>query len=151
MAHDASGVLGAPQVAGTLVNPKGMTKKMTASVAGGEVAGMAGNLAAGLATGPAYAGAPDVPNFGRVAYVAASDRELALVKTKTGAFSMKLTDQVLARVPRSDIASSELAQGALLSKLKIVFANGVTWEFDIPKQAKKTAQGLVTALGGALS
>jgi hypothetical protein len=32
MAEDASAVLGAPQVAGTLVNPKGMTKKMTASV-----------------------------------------------------------------------------------------------------------------------
>src|SRR4051812_1489283 len=106
MAEDASAALGAPQVAGTLVNPKGMTKKMTASAAGG--------LAASLATGPAYAGAPDVPNFGRVAYVAASDREIALVKTKTGAFKMKLTDEVLARVPRSDIASSELAQGALL-------------------------------------
>jgi hypothetical protein len=151
MAEDASAALGAPQVAGTLVNPKGMTKKMTASVAGGQVAGVVGNLAASLATGPAYAGAPQVPNFGRVAYVAASDREIALVKTKSGAFKMKLTDDVLARVPRSDIASSELAQGALLSKLKIVFTNGVTWEFDIPKQAKKTGQGLVTALGGELT
>ena len=151
MAHDASAVLGAPQLAGTLVNPTGMTKKVTASVAGGEIAGVAGNLAASLTTGPAYAGAPEVPNFGRVAYVAASDSELALVKTKSGAFSMKLTDEVLARVPRSDIASSELAQGRLLSKLKLVFTNGVTWEFDIPKQAKKTAQGLVTALGGELT
>jgi hypothetical protein len=128
-----------------------MTKKMTASVAGGEVAGVVGNVAAGLATGPAYAGAPEVPNFGRVAYVAASERELALIKTKTGAFKMKVTDEVLARVPRSDIASSELDRGALLSKLKIVFTNGVTWEFDIPKQAKKSAQGLVSALGGELT
>ena len=151
MAEDASAALGAPQVAGTLVNPKGMTKKMTASVAGGEVAGVVGNVAAGLATGPAYAGAPEVPNFGRVAYVAASERELALIKTKTGAFKMKVTDEVLARVPRSDIASSELDRGALLSKLKIVFTNGVTWEFDIPKQAKKSAQGLVSALGGELT
>ena len=151
MANDASAALGAPQVAGTLVNPKGLTKKVTASVAGGEVAGVLGNVTASLATGPAYAGAPDVPNFGRVAYLAASDREIALVKTKTGAFKMKLTDEVLARVPRSDIASCELAQGALLSKLKIVFADGATWEFDIPKQAKKTAQGFVTELGGELT
>ena len=64
MAEDASAALGAQQVAGTLVNPKGMTKKMTASVAGGVV----GNVAASLATGPAYAGAPEVPHFGRVAY-----------------------------------------------------------------------------------
>ena len=151
MADDASTALGAPEIVGTMVNPKGMTKKVTASVAGGQVAGVVGNLAAGLATGPAYAGAPEVPNFGRVAYVAASADALALVKTKTGAFKMKVTDEAIASVPRSDIASVELDQGKLLSHLKIVFANGVTWEFDIPKAAKKTAQGLVTALGGTLS
>jgi hypothetical protein len=151
MADDASAALGAPQVAGTLVNPKGLTKKVTASVAGGQVAGVVGNVGASLATGPAYAGAPDVPEFGRVGYLAASDSEIALVKTKTGALKMKVTDEVLARVPRSDIASCELDQGALLSKLKIVFSNGVTWEFDIPRQGKKTAQGLVTALGGELT
>jgi hypothetical protein len=151
MAEDASAALGAPQVAGTLVNPKGLTKKVTASVAGGQVAGVVGNVAASLATGPAYAGAPDVPEFGRVGYLAASDSEIALVKTKSGALKMKVTDEVLARVPRSDIASCELDEGKLLSKLKFVFGNGVTWEFDIPRQAKKTAQGLVTALGGRLT
>lgn len=151
MADDASAALGAPQVAGTLVNPKGLTKKMTASVAGGQIAGVAGNLAASLATGPAQQGAADVPDFGRVAYLAASDREIALLKTKTGAFKMKVTDEVLARIPRTEIASSELAQGKLLSKLTIGFTDGATWEFDIPKQAKKTAQGFVTALGGQLT
>src|SRR5262245_23182313 len=122
---DAAAALGAPQVAGALVNPKGLTKKVTASVAGGEIGGVAGTFAASMATGGAYAGAPDVPNFGRVAFVAASDSEIALVKTKTGAFKMKVTDEVLARVARSDIASCELDQGKLLSKLKIGFNNGV--------------------------
>src|SRR4051812_44021728 len=74
---------------------------------------MADDASAALATG---SGAPDVPDFGRVAYLAAGDSELALVKTKTGAFKMKVTDEVLVRVPRSDIASSELDQGKLLSK-----------------------------------
>jgi len=151
MADDASAALGAPEIAGTLVNPKGMTKKVTASVAGGVVGGVAGTFAAGMATGPAYAGAPEVPNFGRVGYVAASADSLALVKTKSGAFKMKVTDESLASVPRSEIASAELEQGKLLSHLTIAFNNGVTWEFDIPKAAKKTAQGLVTALGGTLS
>jgi hypothetical protein len=138
-------------IAGSLVNPKGMTKKMTASVAGGEIAGVAGNVAANLATGGAYAGAPEVPNFGRVGYVGVNADELALVKTKSGAFKMKVTDEVLASAPRTDIASSELDQGKMLSKLKIEFTNGVTWEFDIPKMAKKTAQELVTELGGRLT
>jgi hypothetical protein len=137
--------------AGTLVNPKGMTKKVTASVAGGEIAGVAGNLAANLATGGAYAGAPEVPNFGRVGYVGANANELALVKTKSGAFKMKVTDEVLASAPRTDVASAELEQGKLLSHLKIEFTNGVTGEFDIPKMAKKTAQELVTELGGRLT
>jgi hypothetical protein len=136
--------------AGTLVNPKGMTKKVTASVAGGEIAGVAGNLAANLATGGAYAGAPEVPNFGRVGYVGANANELALVKTKSGAFKMKVTDEVLASAPRTDVAAAELEQGKLLSHLRIEFTNGVTWEFDIPKMAKKTAQELVTELGGEL-
>ena len=138
-------------ITGTLVNPKGMTKKMTASVAGGEIAGVAGNVAANLATGGAYAGAPEVPNFGRVGYVGVNAGELALVKTKSGAFKMKVTDEVLASSPRSDIAAVELDQGKLLSHLKIEFTNGVTWEFDIPKMAKKTAQELVTELGGQLT
>ena len=151
MADDATAALGAPEIAGTMVNPKGMTKKVTASVAGGVVGGVAGTFAAGMATGGAYAGAPAVPNFGRVAYVAASADALAIVKTKSGAFKMKVTDESLATVPRSEIASAELDQGKLLSHLTIAFNNGVTWEFDIPKAAKKTAQGLVTALGGTLT
>jgi hypothetical protein len=146
MADDASGALGAPEIAGTFVNPKGMTKKVTASVAGGEIAGVAGNLAAGLATGPAYAGAPDVPEFGRVAYVAASADEIAIVRTKSGMLKMKIGEEVLARVPRSEIASVELDEGRLLSHLKIAFRNGVVWEFDIPKANKKSAQGLARAL-----
>jgi hypothetical protein len=53
-----------------------MAKKMTASV-------------------PAYEGAPDVPNFGGVGYVAVTENEVALVKTKTGLIKMKITDHPL--------------------------------------------------------
>jgi len=38
----------------------------------------------------------------------------------------------------------------LLSRLKIAFANGVTWEIDVPKQGKKTAEKVVRALGGTI-
>ena len=148
MADDASNTLGARELAGTFVNPKGMTKKMTASVTGQVAGGMVGTFAANMATGGAYSGAPEVPNFGRVGYLAVTDSELALVKTKTGAFKMKIGDEVLARVPRSEITSTALDEGRLLSHLKIEFSNGVAWEFDIPKQAKKSTQGLVRALDG---
>jgi len=146
---DASQALGAPELAGSLVNPKGMTKKMTASVAGQVAGGAAGAFAAGMAAGgPAYSGAPDVPNFGRVGYVAVTENEVALVKTKSGLMKMKISDEVLARAPRSEIASVELDKGTLLSHLKIEFTNGVLWEFDVPKASKKTAEKVVGALGG---
>jgi hypothetical protein len=41
-----------------------------------------------------------MPSFGRVGYVAVSEDEIALVKTKTGAFKMRITDEVLARARR---------------------------------------------------
>jgi hypothetical protein len=150
MAADASHALGAPEVAGSFVNPKGMTKKMTASVAGRVAGGVVGSIAVGMKTGSPYAGAPEVPDFGRVGYIAVTADEVGLVRTETGMLKMKIGDEVLARSPRAEIASAELDRGALLSHLKIVFANGVTWEFDIPKKDKKAAQEVVRALGGTI-
>jgi hypothetical protein len=151
MAADASQALGAPEVAGTFVNPSGLTKKMTASVAGGQIGGAVGSVAANVIAGRTSGGAAEMPGFGRVGYVAVSENEVALVKTKTGALKMKISDEVLARVPRAEVASVELDQGVLLSHLKIAFTNGVIWQFDVPKQGKKTAQGVVRALGGTIS
>jgi len=150
MASDASHALGAPEVAGAFVNPKGMTKKMTASVAGQVAGGVVGSAAVGIKTGSPYAGAGEVPNFGRVGYVAVTADEVALVKTETGMLKMKIGDEVLARSPRADIASAELDKGGLLSHLRIEFTNGVTWEFDVPKKDKKAAQAVVRALGGTI-
>ncbi|HUA02890.1 MAG TPA: hypothetical protein VMB27_03235 [Solirubrobacteraceae bacterium] len=153
MADDASSALGVPEIAGSLVNPKGFTKKITAATAGSQLGGAIGGMAAGAIAGRTSGASTSVemPNFGRVGYVAVSETEVALVKTKTGAFKMKITDEVLARVPRSEVASVELDQGTLLSHLTIEFTDGLAWRFDVPKAAKKTAQAVTLALGGTLS
>ena len=151
MADDASSALGAPEIAGSLVNPKGLTKKVTAATAGSQIGGAIGSMAAGAIAGRTSTAPSQMPSFGRVGYVAVSDSEVALVKTKTGAFKMKITDEVLARVPRSEVASVDLDQGKLLSHLKIEFTDGAVWQFDVPKQAKKTAQNVTRALGGTFS
>jgi hypothetical protein len=152
MAEEAAvRALGAPELAGTLVNPKGLAKKMTKAAAAGVVGGAAGAFANRMVSSDPYDGAPDVPEFGRVGYVTVSAEEIALLKTKTGAIKMKVTDEVLARVPRSQITSADLDKGALLSHLKIDFSNGVSWEFDVPKQGKKTALRVIEALGGTVS
>jgi hypothetical protein len=147
MSDEASRALGAPEIAGALVNPKGMTKKMTAKVAGNVVGGVAGAVAVGLRTGGAYDGVPDVPDFGRVGYVTCSEADIALLRTKTGALKMKVTEEVLARAPRTAITSVELDRGRVLSHLRIGFEGDVLWEFDIPKSALKGAERLATALG----
>src|SRR5690242_9936896 len=101
MASDASQALGAQEIAGTFVNPKGLTKKMTASAAGSELGAAIGSVAANLIADRSSGAAAEMPSFGRVGYLAVTDAELALVKTKTGAFKMKISDEILARVPRS--------------------------------------------------
>jgi hypothetical protein len=144
MANDASAALGAPEIAGTLVNPSGYVKKTVARTAGREVAGLVGSVAAGLAVRDGRV--PDLPDFGRVGYVAVSASEVALVKTKTGLMRMAPTDVVLARAPRSELASAELEEGRMLSHLRLHFADGRLWQFDIPKSDKKTARAVVAAL-----
>ncbi len=143
MADDGSAALGAPEVAGVLVNPRGFGKKASVGAIGGVVGAVAATAVAGRSSG-----ASDLPSFGRVGYVAASDAEVALIRTKSGALKMKVTDEVLARAPRQELARVELHKGRLLSHLRLQFSNGTVWEFDVPKTAVRNADRLVVALGG---
>jgi formate-dependent nitrite reductase cytochrome c552 subunit len=70
--------------------------------------------------------------------------------TKSGAIKMHVTEEVLARVPRDELEAIEMQNGKLVSVLKLRFTNGVLWEFDIPRTAKKNAKQLVAALGGTV-
>jgi hypothetical protein len=147
VATDASAVLGAPQLAGGFVNPKGFARRVTATVAGGAVAGAIGSAIAGGSTSTDQG----VPDFGRVGYVAVTADEVALVKTKSGMLKMKLTDIVLAREPRSEIVSAELKRGALVSSLTIQFSGGGEWKFDVPKANQRGAVQIIEALGGTMN
>jgi hypothetical protein len=137
--------LGAPEIAGTLVNPKGYAKKSVARVAGREVAGLVGSVAAGLAVGDPGQEAPDLPDFGRVGYVAVSETDVALLKTKMG-WKMTPTDEVLARASRSELASVDFDEGKMVSHLTLQFVNGRLWQFDVPRSDKKTAKAVAAAL-----
>jgi hypothetical protein len=95
--------------------------------------------------------ASDVPAFGRVGYIAASETEVALIKTKSGALKMKVTDQALVRAPRDELESVVLKDGKLFSHIRLQFTNGTVWEFDVPKTSKKNAKQLVSALGGSIT
>jgi hypothetical protein len=148
MASDASEALGAPEVAGTFVSPKGLTKRMTGIAAAGAVGGVVGGMAAaGRSGAKGFEGAPP---FGTIGYVAVSASEVAIVRAKTGLLKPKVGSEVVARAPRSEVASAELEGGALKAALRIGFADGGWWEFEVPKIYRKTAEQVVGALGGRL-
>jgi hypothetical protein len=146
MARDASEALGAPEVAGSFVSPKGLTKRMTGIAAGGVVGGVIGGMAAaGWSGAKGFEGAPP---FGTIGYVAVSASEVAIVRGKSGLLKPKVGAEVVARAPRSDVASAELEGGALKAALTIRFTDGGWWEFEVPKIYRKTAEQVVSALGG---
>jgi hypothetical protein len=146
MAGEGSAALGAQVIAGTMVNPRGFGKKASVGAIGGVVGAVAATAVASRSSG-----ASDVPAFGRVAYLAATETEVGLIKTKSGALKMKVTDQALARAPRAELEVVELKDGKLLSHMRLQFANGTVWEFDVPKIGKKNAKELVFALGGSVT
>jgi hypothetical protein len=146
MTADGSAALGAPELAGTLVNPKGYAKKAVARVAGGEVAGLVGSTAATLLARDRRVA--NLPDFGRVGYLAVSADDIALIKTKLG-WKMTPTDTTLARAPRSQLSAAELDEGRMVSHLKLRFADGQLWEFDIPRSDKKTARAVIAALNSS--
>jgi hypothetical protein len=145
---DASSALRAPQLAGTWVNNKGTAKRLVASVAGRELAGAVGSVAAGGIAARSAAGVADTPDFGRDAYLAISDTELALVKAKQGVMKLRLTDEVHARAARTDVVHAELGGGKLACPLTITFTDGSRWELDVPRGGKSAAEKVVSLLGG---
>ena len=149
MALDASQLLGSPQLAGVKVSPRGLTKSTAFGSAGLGVGGLLG--AAVSATAGGHAGrqqagmAAETPKFGRVAYLAVTSEELALIKL-TGAVTFKL-DQVIVRAPRSEVASAELGR-SLAPSLTITFGDGRSWQLEVARVSKKDAESVVRALGG---
>jgi hypothetical protein len=143
---EGTAALGAPVLAGTMVNPRGFGKKASVGAIGGIVGAVAATAVASRSSKVS-----DAPAFGRVAYLAASETEVGLIKTKSGALKMKVTDEVLARAPRTELQSVELKDGKLISHIRLQFATGTVWEFDVPKIGKKNAKELVFVLGGSVT
>lgn len=148
MAYDASEILGSPQVGGARVMAKGFVSRHVASQLN-VVGGIAGAVMSSTATevvnskqekGRHGADAPDI-NAG---FLSATAGELALLSIKVGVVKSKLGD-VVARVPRSKLASIEYGGGAM-SKLTVVFTDETRWEFDVPKNGAKAAKEFAGAI-----
>lgn len=146
---DASTALGAPEIAGAWVNRRGMAKRGMSTVAGADIGGVVGSV---VASGLSAKGSPqptaETPNFGGFGYLGVSATELVLVKGKRGLVGLKMTKDVVARVPRSDVVSIDLGEGKIASPLTIIFGDGGHWELEVARASRRAAERVVGELGG---
>jgi hypothetical protein len=155
MALDASSMLGSPQLAGVKVNPRGAGKSKAANFSGvyAGVVGAGISAAAGMRAEQEQqqtAAWSEMPKFGRLAYLAVTEGEVALIDANAGSLTVRL-GEIIARIPRSEVVSAELDGGGIYSPpLTITFASGDSWQLEVPRPSKKHAKQVVQVLGTAL-
>jgi hypothetical protein len=130
-------------LASTFVEPRGSARQMIARAAGGEAFGVLGRAAAGLGTEP---GKKSPVEAGKIGFLAVFPEEVVLFAGKRGAFKPKPTEDVIASVPRTAIASAELEKKAVKGFLILALRDGEKWEFDMPRAHFKDAKKVVGAL-----
>lgn len=145
---DASVALGGRQIAGTWINRRGTAKKLVSKIGASELGGVIGSIAAGEVTGCSSPVLVETPHFGRDAYLAVGETDVAVVRAKQGLMKLKLTGEVVARAARSDVMQVELGGGTLACPLTITISDGARWEFDVPRGGKSAAERVMTSLGG---
>jgi hypothetical protein len=143
MGHDASELLGATQIAGTSVTPIGSASRQ-AGIAGGGLlpSGIGSKLLFGKKSKELLDS--QTPNIGRIGFLAVTDQELALINIKLG-MTAKLGD-VVARVPRNQIASAEMT-GAIPAHLVLNMRDGTRWAFEVRPQNRRDARKVAGLFG----
>jgi hypothetical protein len=144
MARDSSQVLGAPQLAGAAVMHRGHAWQQ--GVHGPGVVGVAG-ATIGYAASKLIKDTSQTPQFRRTAFLAVNDREVALLRLGTGGFKNGTLGEVIARVPRSYVASANVSAGVLRTNLTISFTDGGRWEFEVSPLIRRTVVRVARALG----
>jgi hypothetical protein len=159
MAHDASTVLGEPQLAGVKVNPRGFGKQTTRKFGGvGAGAGAVGAVSAGIIQAIGTKGEKSVkeavaesrtPQFGVLAWLAVTAHEMALVELKRDKGVGLRVHEVIERVSRSNVRSASLGRGIVFAPpLTVGFADGNTWQLEVPPTQRRRAKDLVRVLAG---
>jgi hypothetical protein len=95
------------------------------------------------------------PDCGKWGFLAVSERDLALTTMRPPKMVGRQLGELVERVPRSTITSSELDGGwrhptlYMLSSapLRIMFADGTAWAFEVSRLYRRRAKRVVSALG----
>ncbi len=145
MARDASQALGAQQLAGAAVMPRGYALQHPHRQAG--LAGaVAGEAIAYAGRKRAQNNVAQTPAFGRTAFLAVTEQEVALLRLGSGGYKNGRPSEVLARVPRNNVASAAVSRGMLRTHLTISFTDGGSWEFEVSPLIRRTVVRVADAL-----
>jgi hypothetical protein len=129
-------------LAGTFVTSRGFAWGTGLTVGIGGVVGAAAGAAVDKRTA-----APSPLNRGDLAYLAVMPESVALFKAKRGALKPKVTDELLAEVPRSELQASRYDKGKMVGVFELQFSDGSSWAFDVGRAFAKSATEVATALG----
>ena len=131
-----------PVAQSCLVMPKGTTK----GIMTGAVAASAGSAtkAAGdtLADHRGRSSSPLTGGTGSVGLLALTDDEIVLLDGRRGLVGVVATG-LAGTASRSELADAEFGSGRLSSPLRLSWADGSTWEVEVPRKEIKKARALV--------
>ena len=77
----------------------------------------------------------DTPKFPRIAFLAVTDQEIALLRS-VGRVQRQAAGGT-ARVPRSDVASAGVSRGLLRCGVTIRFTDGGSWELEVSRLIRR--------------
>jgi hypothetical protein len=61
---------------------------------------------------------------------------------------LKLTGDVVAKVPRNEVASIELGEGKIAAPLTIAFAGGGQWDLEVARAHRRAAERVIAEVRG---
>jgi hypothetical protein len=108
---------------------------------------VAGEAIAAAARKHAQTHTPQTPSFPRSAFLAVTDREVALLRLGSGGIKNGRPSEVLARVPRSDVVMARVSASLARTNLTISFTDGSNWEFEVSPLVRGTVVRIAHALG----
>lgn len=87
---------------------------------------------------------------GKLGYLAVTADRVVIVHAKRGAFKPKATGEVIAELPRAELASARYRKGKVVGVFELELADGQTWAFDVGRAFAAGATKVANELGATV-
>ena len=132
----------------TFVQRRGATKQRTGFGVGGAIGAAINTSKKGEGSSGDRGDPGELFGTNGIAKFSVDSTEVTIFKAKGGFPKPKPTDEVLVTARRDEIKSASFDGKMLMGILAVDFVDGSRWEFDVPRQYRKSASEVAQALGG---